>query len=349
VGRGKDRGDCPVKRVIVTGGGGFVGKAVVRLLLARGIGATVIGRNDYPDVVEMGATVVRGDIRDRQFLTTVFRDHDTVFHVAAKAGIWGDYQDYFSINVQGTENVLAACRSNAVKRLVYTSTPSVVFRGGDLTGVDEGAPYAVQFLCHYAETKVLAEKMVLGANCRQLLTTALRPHLVWGPGDTNLIPRLLARGRSRQLKIVGSSDNLVDISYIDNVASAHLLAAENLENAASAAGQAYFISQGEPVNLWNWINELFSRLEIPPVTKQVSFGKAYAAGFVFEKLYSLFGRSEEPPMTRFLAEQLAKSHWFSMAKARRNLGYNPAVSTAEGVDRLVAWLRENQGGSSPPF
>lgn len=331
-----------MQRVIVTGGGGFVGKAVVRLLLSRGISTTVIGRNDYPEVREMGATVARGDIRDPQFLITVFRDHDTVFHVAAKAGIWGAYQDYFSINVQGTENVLAACRTSGIRRLVYTSTPSVVFRSGDLAGVDEGAPYADKCLCHYAETKVQAEKMVLGANCRHLLTTALRPHLVWGPGDTNLIPRLLARGRNRQLKIVGTGENLVDISYIDNVAGAHLLAAENLGNSASAAGQAYFISQGEPVNLWNWINGLFRRLEIPQVTRQVSFGKAYAAGFVLEKLYSLLGRSEEPPMTRFLAEQLAKSHWFSMEKARRDLGYRPEVSTAQGVDRLVAWLGQNQ-------
>ena len=331
-----------MQRVIVTGGGGFVGKALVRQLMARGIGVTVIGRNAYPEVRQMGATVARGDIRDPQFLATVFRDHDTVFHVAAKAGIWGAYQDYFSINVRGTENVLAACRASGIRRVVYTSTPSVVFRGGDLAGVDEGAPYADRFLCHYAATKVLAEKMVLGANGRNLLTTALRPHLVWGPGDTNLIPRLLARGRSRQLKIVGAGENLVDISYIDNVATAHLLAAENLENSASAAGQAYFISQGEPVNLWGWINELFTRLEIPRVTRQVSFGKAYAAGFVFEKLYSLLGRNEEPPMTRFLAEQLAKSHWFSLEKARRDLGYRPEVSTAEGVDRLAAWLSSKQ-------
>ncbi|MEW6288897.1 MAG: NAD-dependent epimerase/dehydratase family protein [Thermodesulfobacteriota bacterium] len=331
-----------MKKVIVTGGGGFVGKAVVRQLVARGISTTVIGRHDYPDVVAMGATVARGDIRDQRFLSSVFRDHDTVFHVAAKAGIWGDYQDYFSINVQGTENVLAACRTNGITRLVYTSTPSVVFRGGDLAGVDEGAPYADRFLCHYAATKVLAEKMVLGANCRQMLTTALRPHLVWGPGDTNLIPRLVARGRSRQLKIVGTGENLVDISYIDNVASAHLLAAENLEYSASAAGQAHFISQGEPVNLWHWINDLFARLGIPRVSRQVGFHQAYAAGFVCEKIYFLLGKSEEPPMTRFLAEQLAKSHWFSIEKARRDLGYCPAVSTDEGVARLVAWFSSNR-------
>ncbi len=329
-----------MKKVIVTGGGGFVGKAVVRLLLARGISVTVIGRNDYPDVIKMGAIVAQGDIRDQQFLATAFRDHDTVFHIAAKAGIWGGYQEYFSINVQGTENVLAACRVNGIGRLVYTSTPSVVFRSGDLQGVDEHAPYAEKFLCYYAQTKVMAEKMVLAANTQNLRTTALRPHLVWGPGDTNLIPRLLARGRSGQLKQVGNGENLVDISYIDNVATAHILAADNLQNEATAAGQAYFVSQGEPVNLWNWINDLFGRLAIPPVAKQISFPKAYTAGFILEKLYVLLGKKEEPPMTRFLAEQLAKSHWFSIEKARRDLRYLPEVSTDEGVDRLVAWLAD---------
>ncbi|MBI5556834.1 MAG: NAD-dependent epimerase/dehydratase family protein [Deltaproteobacteria bacterium] len=327
-----------MKRVIVTGGGGFVGKAVVRRLIDAGINTTVIGRNAYPDVTEMGATVVRGDIRDRDFLNTVFRDHDTVFHVAAKAGIWGDFQDYYAINVQGTENVLNACRHNNIGRLVYTSTPSVVFRGGDLAGVDEGTPYAESFLCHYAATKVTAEKKVLAASSGALRTTALRPHLVWGPGDTNLIPRLVARGRARRLRIVGRGENLVDISYIDNVAQAHILAAENLEHAGSAAGQAYFISQGEPVNLWQWINELFLRLQIPRVTRRVGFTKAYVAGALLEMIHALLKKSEEPPMTRFLAEQLAKSHWFSLAKARRDLGYMPQVSTPEGLDRLVAWL-----------
>ena len=329
-----------MKRVIVTGGGGFVGKAVVRLLLARGIEVTVIGRNPYPEVVKMGARVACGDIRDRDFLTTAFRDHDTVFHVAAKAGIWGDYQEYFAINVLGTENVLAACGKNGIKRLIYTSTPSVVFGRRDLAGADESTPYADAFLCHYAATKALAEQKVLAANSARLLTCALRPHLVWGPGDTNLIPRLVARGRGRQLKMVGSGTNLVDISYIDNVASAHVLAAENLEQAASAAGRAYFISQGEPVNLWDWINELFTQLDIPKVTKRVSLPKALVAGVLLEKIYLLLRKREEPPMTRFLAEQLAKSHWFSTAAARRDLGYTAEVSTAQGMQRLVAWLRQ---------
>ena len=183
--------------------------------------------------------------------------------------------------------------------------------------------------------------MILAANCETLFTTALRPHLVWGPGDTNLIPRLVERGMKQQLKIVGDGNNRVDISYIDNVADAHILAADNLENSKTAAGQAYFISQGEPVNLWQWINDLFSRINVPPVTKRVGFKKAYFVGKVLEKIYLLLKRQEEPPMTRFVAEQLAKSHWFSIEKARTDLGYKPAVSTEEGMKRLVDWLNKS--------
>ncbi|OKY73790.1 MAG: 3-beta hydroxysteroid dehydrogenase [Desulfobulbaceae bacterium DB1] len=329
-----------MEKAVVTGGGGFVGKAVVRMLLERGISVTVVGRNRYPDVEAMGAKSACGDIRHASFLDAVFQGHDTVFHVAAKAGIWGDFAEYYAVNVQGTENVLAACRKNGIRSLVYTSTPSVVFNRADIHGIDEKAQYAREFLCHYAETKVMAEKLVLAASSGSLLTTAIRPHLVWGPGDTNLIPRLLARGRAGKLTQVGEGTNLVDISYIDNVAESHLLAADNLERSGSAAGRPYFISQGEPVNLWKWINGLFVRLGIPRVEKKISFGKAYLLGALCEKIYGLLAIRREPPMTRFLAEQLAKSHWFSIANAEKDLGYRARISTAEGMDRLVCWLRE---------
>ncbi len=330
-----------MQKVLVTGGGGFVGKEIVRQLLDRGLQVTVVGRNHYPDVAKMGAAVIPGNICNRDFMLSASKGHDTVFHVAAKAGIWGSWDDYYAINVQGTENVIDACRQNQVKKLVYTSTPSVVFRRHDLAGVDEETPYADTFLCHYAQTKVMAEKKVLAANCDLLLTTALRPHLVWGPGDTNLIPRLIARGKKQQLKIVGDGKNLVDISYIDNVADAHLRAADNLENSKTAAGQAYFISQGEAVNLWDWINELFSQVNIPPVSKMVSFKKAYFAGMMLEKMYLLFNRQDEPPMTRFVAEQLAKSHWFSIDKAKKDFGYTPVITTEEGMKRMVDWLKKS--------
>jgi len=327
-----------VKRAVVTGGGGFIGKAIVKQLLALGIETIVVGRHHYADVGELGATICQGDIRDQTFLTGISKNCDTVFHVAAKAGIWGNRKDYFSINVTGTENVIAACKQNKVPTLVYTSTPSVVFDGASLGGGDESLPYAKNFLCHYAETKMLAEKKILAANCQELTTTAIRPHLVWGPGDTNLIPRLVDRGRRGQLKQVGSGDNLVDISYIDNVAEAHILAADNLATKRTAAGRAYFISQGEPVKLWQWINAFLAMVSVPPVSKKISFEKARFAGSLLEKIYALLRLRQEPLMTRFVAEQLAHSHWFSIAAARRDLGYQPTVSIAEGMARTADWV-----------
>lgn len=332
-----------MNKVMVTGGGGFIGKALVRELAGRGVETLALGRNPYPELTAMGARCLRGDICDPDFLNQALAGCDTVFHVAAKAGIWGPKREYEAINVVGTENVIDACRKNGVARLVHTSTPSVVFAGHSLEGADESAPYASRPLCHYAATKIRAEQAVLRANADGLRTAAIRPHLVWGPGDRNLIPRLLERGRAGALKIVGSGINRVDISYIDNVAHAHILAAENLENSGSAAGQAFFIGQDQPVALWQWINDLFVRMNIPPVTSAVSFPLAYAVGGVMEAAYAAFGKTEEPRMTRFLAHQLAQSHWFSHDKARRLLGYQQMVDSETGMNRLIDWLKAGGG------
>ncbi len=334
-----------MKTVLVTGGGGFVGKAIVRRLIERGVACRVVGRHHYPEVARWGADCLQGDIRDLGFLRASFQGVDTVFHVAALAGIWGEWHAYHSINVQGTENVLQACREQGVPRLVYTSTPSVVFNGRDIAGGDESLPYAGKFLCHYARSKAMAEKMVLAANNPDLLTCALRPHLIWGPGDPHLIPRLLVSGRKRHLKKVGMGTNMVDITYVDNVAYAHVLAADNLSGRGTAAGRAYFINQEKPVCLWDWINGLFAELDIPPVSSAVPFPLAYGLGAVSEMLFSCFKLDKEPRMTRFLAEQLAKSHYFSSARAHIDLGYSPIVTTEQGMGYLVKWIQkyENEG------
>lgn len=327
-----------MKRVLVTGGGGFVGQAIVRQLRARGISCLVVGRHAYPEVEALGAVCRRGDIRDREFIAECCLGMDTVFHVAALAGIWGKWQDYHAINVQGTANVLAGCRAAGVSHLIYTSTPSVVFNQRSIRNGNEGLPYADSFLCHYARSKVLAEQMVLSASDQSLRTCAIRPHLVWGPGDPHLVPRLIARGRSGQLRQVGAGDNLVDISYVENVAHAHLLAADNLAGTGTAAGRAYFISQGEPVNLWQWIGDLFSRLDIAPIRSKISYPAAYRIGALLEGWYRLAGWRKEPPMTRFLAQQLAKSHYFSIDRAKQEIGYLPIVSTEQGMAHLLASL-----------
>ncbi len=330
-----------VKKVLVTGGGGFVGKAVVARLLDLGIETTVVGRHRYAEIEQAGGRCIVGDITDATLLEGATAGVDLVFHVAALAGIWGPWRNYYATNVLGTESVVTSCQKNRVPMLVYTSTPSVVFNRKDIQGGDERLPYAEQYLCHYAKSKVMAEKIVLAANSPDLAVCALRPHLVWGPGDPHLFPRLLLSGRKKRLKRVGDGSNLVDISYIDNVAHAHILAAKNLCRARTAAGKAYFISQGEPVNLWEWINEIFVAMNVAPVESSISFPLAYRLGGAMEALYTLARSQKEPRMTRFLAEQLAKSHYFSIANARRDLGYEPVVSTAEGLRRTVKWLKES--------
>ncbi len=324
-----------MNKVLVTGGGGFIGKALVRELVGRGITVSVVGRSAYPELEQWGVQCHKGDIRDLDRLKKIMAGHETVFHTAAKAGIWGSGQEYSSINVTGTKNVIEACRHNGVSYLVYTSTPSVVFDGYDLQGVDESTPYASRPLCRYALTKIQAEQAILGANGPGLRTVAIRPHLVWGPGDQHLIPRLLERGRAGALKRVGTGTNRVDITYIDNVVHAHILAAENLCALGSAAGEAFFIGQEEPVNLWQWINVLFERTGIVPVTREVPYTLAYGVGLVSELVYSALRLKGEPKMTRFVAQQMARSHWFSHAKAKRILGYRELVSMEQGLDTLI--------------
>jgi nucleoside-diphosphate-sugar epimerase len=324
-----------MNNILITGGGGFIGLALAKELCRQGRTVRVFGRHRYPEAEAAGAVCVQGDIRDAAAVSRSAVGCSTVFHVAAKAGIWGPLEEYHGINVIGTRNVLAACREHKVPVLVYTSTPSVVFDGRDIEGGDETLPYASQPLCHYAATKIVAEQEVLQASCAQLRTAAIRPHLVWGPGDTNLIPRLIARGRERSLRIVGGGATRVDIAYIDNVVHAHLLAEENLRSSGTAAGKAFFIGQQEPVRLWPWINDLFARMNVPPVTKQISLGKAKAAGWLLEQVYAALKIEREPKMTRFLAEQLAMSHWFSRKQAETLLGYKEQVSTEEGLERLT--------------
>jgi nucleoside-diphosphate-sugar epimerase len=322
--------------VLITGGGGFVGTAIVRQLRARDISCLVVGRHIYPELEAIGATCRAGNICDPGFMHECCQGVDTVFHVASLAGIWGRWQDYYATNVLGTENVIAGCRSAGVKSLIYTSTPSVVFNQHSISNGDESLPYADRFLCHYARSKVMAERLILAVSDQHLRTCAIRPHLVWGPGDPHLIPRLIERGRKGQLRQVGAGDNLVDISYVDNVAHAHLLAADNLVGVGTAAGRAYFVSQGEPVNLWSWVGELFTRLDIRPVHAKISYPAAYGIGALLEGFYGLAGWQQEPRMTRFLAQQLAKSHYFSIARAQHDLGYQPLVSTEQGMERVVA-------------
>jgi 2-alkyl-3-oxoalkanoate reductase len=326
-------------KALVTGGGGFLGKAIVSQLLARGDEVRSFSRGDYPDLRKLGVDVVQGDISDARAVASASEGCGIIFHVAAKNPYWGPYEKYYRTNVTGTENVITACREHGITRLVYTSTPSVVHSGGDVEGIDESAPYPEHFETHYPKTKAIAEQMVLNANGDDLATVAIRPHLIWGPGDPTFLPRFIARAKAGRLRKLGKKPHLVDCLYIDNAAEAHLLAADRLEPGSTIGGKAYFISQGEPIEIAKLMSLIIGTAGFPPIDRTVPPAVAYAAGWLLEMIYTLFRIQKEPPMTRFLAEQLSTSHWFDITAARRDLDYHPTVSIEQGLKRLEEWLR----------
>lgn len=330
-------------KLLVTGGGGFLGQALCRALLARGHEVVSFSRSRHAALDALGVRQLQGDLADRAAVLAAFAEgFDAVLHNAAKAGTWGSFRSYFDANVTGTRNVIAACRAHGIDRLVHTSTPSVAHRA---THPVEGAsadevPYGEGVKAHYAATKIIAEREVLAANDGALATVALRPRLIWGPGDTQILPKLVARARSGRLRLVGGGDNRVDTTYIDNAAQAHVDALEHLRPGAACAGRAYFISNGEPWPLRDVLNGLLRAAGAPEVHASIPFGAAYAIGAVCEGLWTMLPLRGDPPMTRFLAEQLATPHWYSMAPAARDFGYVPRISMAGGLARLRASLTE---------
>ena len=327
-------------KVLVTGGGGFLGGAVVRALKERGDEVRSCSRGEHPQLAALGVEQHRVDLEDSEGVAAAVEGVDCVIHVAAKAGAWGPREGYFRANVIGTRNVVAACRRHGVRGLVHCSSPSVVFDGKDQEGVDESAPYSRDHHAHYSETKAIAEQEALAAADDSLGVVALRPHLVWGPGDNHLLPRLVSRARAGRLRIVGDGTKLIDTVWVGNAADAHLLAADRIEPGAPISGKAYFITNGEPRPVAEIVNALLAAAGVPPVTRHVSPVAAKAISAVLETAWKLFRLSGEPPLTRFVAAELATAHWYDISAARRDLGYEPRVSIDEGLARLAESLRE---------
>jgi nucleoside-diphosphate-sugar epimerase len=321
-------------KALVTGGGGFLGLAIVRALRKRGDAVRSFSRHAHEALAPLGVEQRRGDVADAAAVAAAVEGCDVVFHVAARPGIWGDYEEYHRPNVVGTQHVIAACRAHGVRRLVYTGSPSAVFDGRDMEGVDESVPYPASYAAHYPRTKAMAEQLVRAANGAELATVSLRPHLVWGPGDNHLLPRLVARARAGQLARIGTRDKLIDTVYVDNAADAHLLAADCLAPGSAVAGKAYFISQGEPLPLWDMVGRLLDAAGAPRVTRTIPVPLALALAWGFETAHRLTGNRSEPRLTRFVVHELSTAHWFDISAARRELGYAPAVSIAEGLRRL---------------
>ena len=319
-------------KALVTGGGGFLGSAIVKKLVHRGISVRSFSRGNYAFLKDWGVEALQGDVGHFPDVERACKGCDIIFHVAAHAGLWGPYPDFHRSNVVGTENVLKAAQRLGITKLVHTSSPSVVFAGRDMEGVDESVPYAEHYKSPYPKTKALAEKIVLGANSSFLATVALRPHLIWGPGDPHLVPGILARGKG--FKRIGKANKLVDFTFIEDAAEAHLLAAEALNPGSVVAGKAYFISQDEPMDLWQFVDRILEIGKLPRISASVSPVVAYAAGGLLEFIHRLFHLEGEPRVTRFLVEELSTAHWFDISAAKNDLGYKPSLTMEQAFARL---------------
>ena len=365
-------------KALVTGGGGFLGRRVVQRLLDDGVEPISFSRSAHDELAKLGVEQRLGNLDSFDDVDAAVKGCDAVFHVAAFPSVVMDPTPYYRTNLLGTRNVVAACLKEKVRKLVYTSTQCVANTIESQEGIDESTPFAPRFLCWYQMTKAVSEQLVRAANYAPwtddydfggldfspgnfrrlnprvniatsrrdstredaLLTVALRPHLIWGPGDRHLVTRMIERSRSRRLVRVGDGKNLIATIYVDNCADAHKLACDALVPGTVVPGSVYYVAQEKPMNCWSWIDELLALVHEPPVTSSVSFKTAWRCGAVLEKVYSLLRLKGEPTMTRFLATQLAKSYWFDTTRAKNELGFVPKISNEEGMRRLAEFVEE---------
>lgn len=327
-------------KVLVTGGGGFLGTEICKQLIEKGHEVFSVSRNHYPHLDHMGVKGLQADLSKGPLDLASF---DAIVHSAAKAGVWGKYEDYYNSNVLATKNLIDQAKAAGTKYFIYTSSPSVVFGKDDIENGDEGLPYPKKFYTSYAKTKAMAEEYALNSSDEGFQVVSIRPHLIWGEGDPHIVPRLILKARENALKRVGDGENLVDVTHVKNAALAHVKALEALYSGKELGGNCYFIGQERPVNLWHFIDDILLRAGLPPVGSSVSYTSAYLAGLFFEKVFGLAGiSSPEPPVTRFVALQFAKSHYFSHQKAKEDFGYEPVISIEEGLASLFEGKRERR-------
>ncbi len=327
-------------RILVTGYGGFLGAAICQQLIQGGYRVRGLARGNYPKLANLGIECIQGSITDPQSVEASLQDVDAVIHTAAIAGVWGKTSDYQSINVDATDLLLKVSQSAGIRAFVYTSSPSVTFDGQPQSGIDEQVPYPTKWLCDYPRTKAIAEQRVLAANDpSSFATCSLRPHLIWGVGDPHLIPRVIERCRQGRLRRVGSGQNLIDTVHVDHAAQAHVLALKKmLAGDPYASGRAYFITDGQPVRCWDWITTILDCAGLKPPGRSIRLQSAYRIGRVLETLYEWMGKTQEPPMTRFVALQLGVDHYFDISAAKDRLGYAPNLNRQAKIEEMRRWL-----------
>ncbi|MFW3169195.1 NAD-dependent epimerase/dehydratase family protein [Geodermatophilus sp. CPCC 206100] len=312
----------------MTGASGMLGRATAQALLAGGDEVTVLQRRP----AGLPCREVLGDVADPAAVARAVRGQDAVLHLAAKVDVTGPWSDYARANIEGTRTVVAACRTAGVARLVHVSSPSVAHAGAALTGAGADPADPARARGHYSRSKAVAEREALAADSAALAVLAVRPHLVWGPGDPQLVERIVARARAGRLPVVGTGGALVDTTYVDNAAAA-LVAA--VHACGPVHGEALVVSNGEPRPVGEVIARLCRAAGVPEPTRSVPLPAAWLAGAVCEAAWAVTRRSTTPPLTRFLAGQLGTAHWFDQRRTRAALGWRPQVSLAEGFARLA--------------
>jgi 2-alkyl-3-oxoalkanoate reductase len=317
-------------RVLVTGASGMLGRATAQALLDRGDDVTVLQRRP----AGLAGAEVLGDVADPAAVGRAVTGQDAVVHLAAKVDVVGRWPQYARANITGTRLVAEACRDAGVGRLVHVSSPAVAHAGAALAGVGAEPADPGRARGHYARSKALAEQVALAADGPGLAVLAVRPHLVWGPGDTQLVARIVARARSGRLPLIGTGAALIDTTYVDNAAAA-LVAA--VDACGPVHGEPLVVSNGEPRPVADVLARLCAAAGVPGPTRRVPFRAAWLAGAAIEGAWSLTRRTSTPPITRFLAEQLATAHWFDQRRTRAALGWTPSVTLDEGFARLAAW------------
>lgn len=320
-------------KVLVTGASGLLGRCTALALMSRGDEVTVLQRRP----AGLPCREVRGDVADRALVRRAARGQQAVVHLAAKVDVVGPWRDYMHANVEGTRSVVEACHRESVPRLVHVSSPSVAHAGHALVGVGAEAAQPDSARGSYARSKALAEVEALAADGSDLAVLAVRPHLVWGPGDTQLVERIVARARAGRLPVLGSGAALIDTIYVDNAAEALVAAVDAV---AVAHGRALVVSNGEPRPVREVLTRLCLAARAPVPTRVVPAQAARLAGGLVDALWTVTRRRDTPPLTRFLAEQLTTAHWFDQRTTRALLSWTPSVSLDEGFDRLAAWYAD---------
>jgi nucleoside-diphosphate-sugar epimerase len=324
-------------KVLVTGTGSLLLGGIASELVRRGDDVVCLQRRPSAFTGHQNAHEVLADIRDADAVVAAAQGCDAIIHGAARVGVIGSQKEFYDANVTGTKNILQAAEQHNISRLVFVSTPSVAHTGNSLIGAPAGEAEIGRSRSYYAESKAIAERAVLSARSNQLAVVAVRPHLVWGPGDMQLVGRIVDRAASGRLAVIGTGDALVDSTYIDNAVSAHVAALDALHIGSACDGKAYIVSNGEPRTVNELMRSMCESAGVPFEPRHLSLALGVRLGSLIERLWPMM-RSSEPPLTRFIAEQLGTAHWFDQRAVQQDLGWIPHVSLDEGFQRLTQWF-----------